>query len=144
MLGEQRTQLLCAGTQLRWIGVHKNGRSIAIGVGLLDFGPEPIELRICQREVRAAIAGRNDVEKQAAMPGGGDGFRQRLRPEHAVECVEASRVEIVVAGQDVQRNRQAGRSLWYEPYCASVPSSALSPGRTAKVTRPASVGSRCR
>ena len=107
MARKQGSQPVGADAEVGRIGVHEDERHLTRRVRALQFARHPIELRFVEPEVGPAGAGGNDVQKQAAMPVSHNGFRQARSAENAVERLEATRMKVVVARQDVQRDRES-------------------------------------
>jgi len=82
--------------------------------GRLQLAFDPGELVLAEPEVGAACAGGHHVQEQAAVPLHGDGVRQGLGAQDVVVGVEAARLEVVVAGQDVQRQPQGRHGVAHE------------------------------
>ena len=78
--------------------MHEDSRTLARRFGALQLGRCPGELRVIQPEVRAAGAGRDDIQEQATMPASHNGFWQVLSAKDRVECLQGARVEVVIAG----------------------------------------------
>ena len=88
--------------------MHEDGAAPTVGGRLVELACEPSVLLRTYAEVRSPAAGAADIEKQAAYPAGLYRVRETLGIERMIEIVEAARLHVVIAGDDMHRHRQAG------------------------------------
>lgn len=105
MTREQVADFVRILTKVAGVGVHEHGNRKPIVLCLYKFMLKPLCLLCTNLEIRTAGAGADDVQKQAAVAIDRCGLGQSIRAQGPVISIQRSWFEVMVARNDVSRDR---------------------------------------